>query len=516
MTADRTRHVVDPTSDSPPNSRRWAVLAVLCFSLFLAGVDLTVLHIAAPSLAADLRPSNTSLLWILDAYSLTVAALLVTFGTLSDKLGRKKIVLTGFIVFGVASLACALSTSAAQLIPARIILGIGTAMIMASTVSIIRVVFTDSKERTFAIGLWTAAHSLGASLGPVVGGFLVEHFWWGSVFLVNVPIVLIVTVVGVAVIPESKNPVPRTWDAISAIASIIALGFIVYSIKSVGSELKIDTVAIVFAVVGILFLVLFVRRQLRIPEPLLDLRLFSDRRFSVAAFCVLICFGSYTAMLYFLAQWFQYVGNYSSLRAGLALTPLALANAAGAALASRASSLVGLRWSITAGLSTAGIGLILLNLVADLDAYPTLIPTLLMVGAGAGIIMTLGADAIMTAASPDRAGEAAAIQETSFELGAGLGIAVLGTALAIAYRLSLTLPEGTALQGNSDPTAILASTVKPVPEVVESAVKAYDVAIHTVSYIAAAALLASAALACLLLRFDTDRKSDAIGADGVN
>ncbi|MGY4708822.1 MFS transporter [Mycolicibacterium sp. CBM1] len=482
--------------------------------MFLAGIDLTVLHIATPRLTVALRPSNVSLLWILDAYSLTVAALLVTFGTLGDKFGRKKVVLSGFIVFGAASLACAFSTSATQLVPARVALGVGTAMIMASTVSIIRVVFTDDKERMFAIGLWTAAHSIGASLGPLIGGFLVEHYWWGSVFLVNVPIVVAVAVAGFIVIPESKNPAPPRWDALSAAMSVVALGSIVYSIKVTGTELAFVLPAILIGIAGLAVAGLFVHRQLRLREPLLDLHLFADRRFSVATACVLVCFGNYTAMLYFFAQWFQYVGGYTSLVAGAALSPMALANAVGAALAARTAETIGLRWSIAAGLSIFATGLILISAAGDLSNYWwTICPMLVLIGGGAGIIMTLGADAIMSAAQPERSGEAAAIQETSFELGAGLGIALLGTLLASAYQILFTTPAGAASvsQSGMPPSLSDAFHTQLSPAMVDTARTAYNGAIHVVCYSAAASLLSAAVLSCLLLRFsESQSPSDAV------
>ncbi|MCX5398819.1 MFS transporter [Streptomyces sp. NBC_00102] len=319
-------------------------------SLLLCGIDLTVLHVAVPSMSRELNPTPSGLLWIVDVYSLTLAALLVTCGTLGDRLGRRRMVLSGFAAFGLASAAAAFSTSTAQLIAARAALGIGAAMIMASTVAIIRVVFTDDRERAFAIGIWTSAHSAGATIGPLIGGLVTARWGWGAVFLINVPIVVILLAVGVRVIPESKNPVPRRWDLASVALSVIGLACVVYALKQAGEHAGVNWLILTAAAVGSFLLHRFVRRQRRIEEPLLDFSLFGERRFTTATLCVIGCFGSYVALLFFLTQWLQQVGEYTPLRAGLALMPLAAANAIGAITAPWVSSRWGNRWALTGAL----------------------------------------------------------------------------------------------------------------------------------------------------------------------
>ncbi|PZG19185.1 MFS transporter, partial [Spongiactinospora gelatinilytica] len=314
-----------------PRPRKWAVLAVMCASLFLVGIDLTVLHVALPTLAEELMPGASALLWIVDVYSLTVAALLVTCGTLGDRFGRKRMVLAGFAVFGTASALAAVSGTTAQLIGARVLLGVGAAMIMASTVAIIRWVFTDGRERMVAIGVWTAAHSAGAAVGPILGGALVERWWWGAVFLINVPIVGVALLAGAWLIPESRDPAPRRWNAADAVISIAGLGLAVYAVKQAGEHPS--PMAAITGAAGLALLAAFVRRQRRSANPLLDVSLFADRRFTAATVCVLACFGCYTALLFFLTQSFQLAGGLGPFQAGLALTPLAVANALGAAAA---------------------------------------------------------------------------------------------------------------------------------------------------------------------------------------
>ncbi|WP_245574021.1 MFS transporter [Amycolatopsis nigrescens] len=397
---------------------------MLCTSLLLVGMDLTVLHVAVPTLTAHLRPSQSQLLWIVDTYSLTVAALLVSCGTIGDRVGRKRMLAGGFAVFGLASAAATACSTAVALIAVRAGLGIGAAMIMSATVSIIRTVFPDDRERATAIGLWTASHSVGAAIGPLVGGLLLQRFPWGSVFAVNVPVVAVALVLTLRLVPESRDPAPRRWDAAGAALSVAGLGGTVFALKRFGEHSGADTVSVAAILAGVALLGCFVLRQRRTANPLLDLSLFADRRFTMATVCVLGGFGCYTALLFLLSQRFQLIDGDSPVRAGLAMLPIAAANAAGAitapALAARWSG----RWVISGGLALFALAL----------AVPGGVVSLAVAGIGSGLVMTLGADAIMSAARPEQAGEAAGIQETAFELGAGLGVVVLGTVLTLSYH----------------------------------------------------------------------------------
>ncbi|MER6694486.1 MFS transporter [Streptomyces minutiscleroticus] len=488
--------------------RRWLVLAVVSGSLLLCGIDLTVLHVAVPSMSRDLRPSAAQLLWIVDVYSLALAALLVTCGTLGDRIGRRRMVLSGFAVFGLASAACAFATSTGQLIAARAALGVAAAMIMASTVAIIRVVFTDDRERALAIGVWTAAHSVGATIGPLLGGLVAEEWGWGAVFLVNVPVIVVILAVGARVIPESKNPVPRRWDLTSVALSVTGLAGVVYALKQAGEHAGVNTSILGTAFGGAALLYAFVHRQRRLAEPLLDFSLFTERRFTTATLCVIGCFGSYVALLFFLTQWLQQVGAYSPLLAGLSLMPLAAANAVGAVTAPRAANRWGNRKALTAALSLFALAYAAIAVLSDTTRYDLLLLPLLAAGYGAGIVMTLGADAIMSAAEPDRSGEAAAIQETSFELGAGLGIAVLGTALTVVYRTSLPPVPGLSPGRRADAKESFAAAEDvtahlPSPTadtVLHAARQAYDHGFTAVAVIAAVGLTATALLTAVLLR----------------
>ncbi|MER7791745.1 MFS transporter [Streptomyces sp. NPDC097640] len=498
-----------PSAEAPASPRRWAVLAVLSASLLLAGIDLTVMHAATPSLTRELHPSGVGLLWIVDVYSLTVAALLVTCGTLGDRIGRRRLVLAGFALFGLASAGAAFAQTTGQLILARALLGAGTAMIMASTVAIIRVVFPDARERALALGVWTAAHSAGAAIGPLVGGALLGRWWWGSVFLVNVPVIVVMLVAGARLIPESRNPAPRSWDLAGVVLSAAGLAGVVYALKQTGAELRPEPGPALAGAAGLALLFLFVRRQRRPAQPLLDFSLFADRRFTAATVCVVGCFGGYTALLFFLTQWFQLVGGASPLRAGLPLLPLAVANAVGAVAAPSVARRWGNRRALTGALALFSGALLLLYAGGGPAHHGVTFAALLASGLGAGVVMTLGADSIMSSADPDRAGEAAAIQETSFELGAGLGVAALGTVLAATYRTALpsSVPgvppaEHAAARESIGAADTAADHLAPAAaDLLRAAARdAYDRGFTVVTLVAAATLALTALLTALLLR----------------
>ncbi|WP_312867783.1 MFS transporter [Amycolatopsis pithecellobii] len=477
---------------------------MLCTSLLLAGLDLTVLHVAVPSLSRELTPSGPTLLWIVDVYSLVVATFLIVCGALADKLGRKRIALSGFALFGLSSLAAAFAPNAELLIAARAVLGLGTALIMAATVAIIRNVFTDDRERAFAIGVWTASHSVGTTLGPLIGGVLVEHFRWGTVFLVNVPIVAVVLVAGVIVIPESYNPQPRPWDAPSVVVSVLGLAGFVYGLKQAASPGDLTPFAVIAGVAGLAMLVWFVLRQRRVRHPLMDLTLFRNRRFSVAVLAVFGCFGSYVAMLFLLMQWLQQTREFSPLDAGLAIVPLAVANALGATLAPAIADRLGHRATMTVALAAFGVALAFFALSST--GYPMLVAVLVVAGFGAGIIMTSGADSITAAVRPERAGEAAAIQETSFELSSGAGVAVLGSVLALVYQWRFSAPVSPDVAASARETIGNAERVaaglpaRDAGLVLSAAEHAYDDGIRVALGMAAVVLLVMAAVVAVLLR----------------
>ncbi|KOG89033.1 MFS transporter, partial [Streptomyces varsoviensis] len=320
--AEKTR-AVPAAGTGVPAPGRWLALAVLVLAVLLVAVDATVLGLATPFLSEDLRPSGTQLLWIGDVYSFVIAGLLVSMGSLGDRIGRKKLLLTGAVAFGAVSALNAYATSPELMIVARALLGIAGATLMPSTLALIRNIFHDPKERSLAVGIWGAMASAGAAVGPVVGGFLLGHFWWGSVFLINLPVMVVLVVVGIKLLPESRDPSPGPWDLGSVALSLIGIVGVVYTIKEAAAHgMRWDIAAA--GVIGVLALLWFVRRQLRLPAPLLDMRLFHHRGFSGAVLADLLTILGLSGLVFFLSQFLQLVQGRGPLEAGLAELPAAV------------------------------------------------------------------------------------------------------------------------------------------------------------------------------------------------
>src|SRR6478735_946394 len=289
-------------------ANRWVVLVVLCLSLLVVALDATVLHVAVPSVTEDLRPSATGLLWIVDAYPLVCASLLILFGTLGDRVGRRRVLLLGYALFGVASALAALADTAQVLIAARALLGVGGAMIMPATLSILRQVFPDRRERALAIGVWSAVAAVGAATGPVIGGFLVEHFWWGSVFLINVPLMALILPVGRLLLPESRGESDGPWDVLGALMAAAGVLGVVLGVKRAGTgEGVLSPATLAPLLIGAALIVLFVRRQKRRTHPLIDIGLFAKPAFSTAVGCIIIAMLALVGLELIAVQYLQLV-----------------------------------------------------------------------------------------------------------------------------------------------------------------------------------------------------------------
>lgn len=421
-------------SAAPPDPGRWRALAVLSAAVLLIAIDNTVLNLALPALARDLSPTATQLLWIVDAYSLVLAGLLVTAGTLGDRWGRKRLLLAGVVLFGTASLLAALAPTAEALIAARVLLGVGGALIMPSTLSILRNAFDDAKERTLAIGIWGATASAGAGLGPIVGGLLLQWFSWHAVFLINVPVMILVLMLGVAWLRESRDPHPGQWDAMSAIMAGAGLVALVWGIKDASSHGLVSLGALGSLVVATVLLAAFVLRQGRIVTPLIDIGLFRDRGFSAAVACNMLALFGLAGLLFFASLLLQIVLGYTPLESGLRLLPVVVGSAAAAPLVGPIARRFGQRVPIAGGLLLCAASLLAVGAFGADGSYAVLALAFAGVGIGAGLAMTASSDAIITAAPPAKAGAAAAISETGYELGTALGVAVLGSVMNAAYR----------------------------------------------------------------------------------
>ncbi|WP_431982046.1 MFS transporter [Streptomyces qinglanensis] len=427
-------------ADTGPSRLRWVALAVLVLAVLLVGIDVTVLGLAAPFLSEDLRPSSTQLLWIGDVYSFVIAGMLVSMGSLGDRIGRKKLLLTGSVAFGALSVLTAYAHSPEAMILWRALMGVAGATLMPATLALIRNIFPDPRERSLAVGIWGAMTAAGTAVGPVVGGFLLEHYWWGSVFLINLPVMALLVLVGAKLLPESRNPAPGPWDLPSVGLSMVGLIALVYAVKETAAYgFRWDAVGA--AVVGAGALYAFVRRQLRLPAPLLDMRLFAHRGFSGAVLADLLTILGLSGLVFFLSQFLQMVQGRSPFQAGLAELPAAVGSVVAGLCAGWVARRTSVRGAVSGGLAAVGAALGACLWLQPTTSYLLLGGVLLVVGVGAGLAFTVTADVILSTVPREHAGAASAVSETAYELGAALGIALLGSVVTGVYR-SFGTPQG--------------------------------------------------------------------------
>jgi MFS transporter, DHA2 family, multidrug resistance protein len=428
-------HATDETGSAGPKAARrdWIGLAVLALPCILYSMDLTVLHLAVPQIAAALSPSSSELLWIVDIYGFMVAGALITMGTLGDRIGRRKLLLIGAAAFGATSLLAAFSTSADMLIAARALQGLAAATLAPSTLSLIRNMFHDDHERAFAIGVWVACFSAGAAAGPVVGGAILAHFWWGAVFIINVPIMLLLLAVGPVLLPEFRDPNAGRMDILSALQSIFAVLAVIFGMKWT-AETGWGWVPAVAIGLGLVVGVLFFRRQTKLADPLIDVRLFKARGFNAALltniFSLFIIFGTFL----FIAQYLQLVLGLGPFEAGLWTAPSGLIFAAGSMAAPYLARTFAAHRVIAAGFLISAAGFAYLTQLDGVTSAWPMFAGMVVFCLGLSPIGAITTDLVMSEAPPERAGAASAISETSFEFGGALGIAVLGSIVTAIYR----------------------------------------------------------------------------------
>jgi len=505
-----------PTPGQAPTAtrREWVGLAVLALPCLLYSMDLTVLNLAVPHLSADLAPSGSQLLWIVDIYGFLVAGSLITMGTLGDRIGRRRLLLIGAVAFGAASVLAAFSFTAPMLIAARAILGIASATLAPSTLSLVRNMFLDPRQRTVAVGVWIASFSAGGALGPLLGGVLLEHFWWGSVFLMNVPVMLLLLVVGPRLLPEYRDPDPGRLDPISAVLSLVAVLTVIYGIKRIAEGGDVWLPVAAMALGGALGVV-FVQRQTTLAHPLIDLSLFKSVAFSaslainVAGFFV--AFGTFL----FIAQYLQLVLGMSPLHAGLWTAPSGLGFIAGSLLAPVLARRMRPTSVVAYGFAVAAIGFALLTQVGRSDGPAAVVTAYVILSLGLSPVFTMAADVIVGTVPPERAGMAAGLSETSAELGGALGIAILGSLVTAAYRstMSSILPPGvppTAAEAASDTLGAAGVVAASLPETTGAALLAaakgaFTEAVVLTAIVSAALTIVAAIVAATLLKEETGR-----------
>lgn len=438
MTTSQKNQIESAGSPSPPLASRkeWIGLAVIALPCALYSMDLTVLNLAIPHLTADLQPSSSELLWIVDIYGFLVAGLLITMGTLGDRIGRRRLLLIGAAAFGVASIIAAYSASAQMLIASRAILGIAGATLAPSTLSLIRNMFLDPRQRTVAIGVWVASYSAGGAIGPVVGGALLEYYWWGSVFLIAVPVMVLLLTLGPILLPEFKDPNAGRLDFISAFLSLAAVLCVIFGLKKM-AEGGFTWLAVSSMLAGMLIGALFLRRQRRMEDPMIDLNLFRSPAFSAAlAIYTLITFIAFGGFI-FIFQYMQLVQRLSPMEAGLLAVPSFAGFIVGSVFAPMLAHRIRPVRVVTIGLGMAAVGFALITQVEVDAGLGFLVTGMLIYSLGLAPVITLTTDLIVGAAPPERAGVASAISETSSEFGGALGIAILGSIGTAIYRLAM-------------------------------------------------------------------------------
>lgn len=503
-------------------SREWIGLAVLALPCLLYAMDLTVLNLALPHLVADLNPTSAQLLWIVDIYGFLVAGTLITMGTLGDRIGRRKLLMCGALAFGGASILAATATTPQMLILARAILGVAAATLAPSTLSLLRNMFHDPRERTMAIGVWITAFSAGGAIGPLVGGIMLHYFWWGSVFLLALPVMVLLLVLGPSLLPEFKDPKARPLDIPSAALALFAVLALIFGLKGIATA-GLSTTAILSLVLGAAAGVLFIVRQRRLTDPLIELALFRAPAFSASlAIAVAVFFAAFASWL-LAAQYFQLVLNMTALVAGLWSLPSALAFVVGAQIVPRLAHRFRPAHILTAGLMIAATGFLLMAQAEKDWPLVAIVAGMTLSAIGFVPVFTLTTDLIVGTAPSARAGSAAAISETGSELGGALGIAILGSLVASHYRLTMAqtlpggLPESVAAQASDTLGGAIAVSGALDPQLGDAlaaiARAAYGEAFVAAALVSAVLLTGTAVLAFGLLRHLPPIGSETTGHD---
>lgn len=500
-----------------PPRRAWLAVLVLSVSLLMIGLDNTILNVTLPTLQRDLGASAAQLQWTVNAYLLVFAGLLLAAGNLGDRIGRRRALQAGLVVFGAGSTFAALSTTVEALIASRALMGVGGALIMPSTLSIITNIFSGA-QRAKAIAVWTAVAGLGIALGPVTGGWLLERFWWGSIFLVNVPIAALTLLAGFFLIPESRDPAAGRPDPIGVTLSILGLGSLVYAIIEAPGRGWTAALTIAMFAGALVLLVLFVAWELRTTHPMLQLRLFRDRRFSAASAAIALSFFALFGALFFLTQCLQLVLGYTPFEAGARTVPVAGGLILGSALSAPVTARLGTKLTVTCGMLLAAGGLSVLTGVDPASGYQRVLTALLLAGAGIGLAMAPATDSVMGSLPVAKASVGSAMNDTARLVGGALGVAVLGTTISQVYQTHIAatadlLPPAAAAASRDSLQAALQTAAHLDPTsggLLQTAARlAFTDAMNQAALIAAAVALAAALVAFLLLPARPRTRTDA-------
>ncbi|BEK88616.1 MFS transporter [Nocardia seriolae] len=491
--------------DAKTPRRAWAGLSVLLLPVLLVSMDMSVLYLAMPTLTRSLDPSATQQLWILDIYGFMIAGLLITMGNLGDRIGRRNILLIGATVFGIASVLAAFAPSAGVLIAARALMGMGGATLLPSSLALISTLFPDARARATAIGVWTAFFAGGSAVGPIIGGVLLHHFWWGSVFLINTPVLLVLLVFGPLLLPEHRAAGRGPLDWVSVLLSIGGILPIVYAIKHCAAE-GFDLPSVGIGIIGALLLTAFIRRQRHLAEPLLDLSLFRRGLFSVAIGSSTVGMLALAGMSYLTSVYLQSVTGRDALAAALLGIPMAVVVFVCSMSGARIGHKLGTKTTFVLALSLAAAGNLMLLGVGVYGGIGWYVAGSVVAGMGLGTAFTLVSEVAVSSVPPERAGSAVGISETSFELGNGLGLALLGSLAALVFRSG----------GDFGPT--LGETLSEAGDnaaLVDSARASFVDGMH-VATTTGAVLLAAMAVVAFFAKPGATAKSGAVAAGSVH
>jgi EmrB/QacA subfamily drug resistance transporter len=427
-------------------------------SLLLVSLDNTILNVAIPSIVRSLDATSTELQWIVDAYAIVFAGLLFTMGALGDRVGRKWVFMGGLVVFAAGSAAAAWSGSPGVLTLARAVMGVGAAALMPCTLSILINVFVSDRDRPRAIGIWSGTAGLGVAIGPILGGFLLVHFWWGSVFLINVPIAMGGLLATALIVPNSKNPTAKKADPIGSLLSMIGLGLLLWGIIEAPSRSWTSPLVIASLLGSAVTITVFVVWERRSDHPMLPMRFFRNRRYSVAIASLAMVLFALLGMFFLITQYLQFCLGYSPLKTGLGIAPIAVVLLIAAPLSAAAVRRIGTKPVVSFGLFLIAVGLGLLSGTTVHDSYRDAFPWFVLMGVGVGLTMAPSTESIMGSLPKEEAGVGSATSDTSMQVGGALGVGVLGTALTLRYQ-NLVTPLLAHLQIPAKVNAIILGSV---------------------------------------------------------
>ena len=430
--------VVTPNGASSGRERPWAILTVLCVTLLLISLDNTILNVALPSIVRSLGATSTQLQWIVDAYAIVFAGLLLTLGALGDRVGRKWVFMGGLVVFGAGSALAAWSATPDRLTAARAVMGAGAAALMPCTLSILTNVFSAERDRARAIGVWSGTAGIGVAVGPILGGFLLVHYWWGAVFLINVPIALAGLIAAVFLVPNSKNPQAKRADPVGAVLSMLGLGTLLWAIIEAPNRTWTSPSILGALIASVVIIGLFVAWERHIDHPMLPMQFFRNRRYSAAIASLLLVLFALLGLFFLVTQYLQFCLGFSALQTGLGLAPLAVVLLVAAPSSIVLARRFGTKPVVAGGLTLIAVGLGLLSRTTVHSTYIDCVPWFALIGVGVGLTMAPSTESVMGSLPRGDAGVGSATSDTSMQIGGALGVGVLGTMLTLRYQAFMT------------------------------------------------------------------------------